>query len=71
MTPPWLKRIEDGHDSYLDRDWAAVTELREDGAAKVVVLTVDRLPAMAWDYWESGRTMSWSIPRLADSELGS
>lgn len=63
--PPWLQRIEDGHDSYLDKDWATTTELPEDGAARVVVLTVDRVEAMAFDYWQTGRTMGWSIPRDA------
>jgi hypothetical protein len=62
MTPPWLKRIEDGFDSYLDRDWAAVAELREDGVARVVPLTIDRVEAFAFDFWQTGRSMSFTIP---------
>jgi hypothetical protein len=63
VTPPWLKRI-DPNDSWMDRDWAAVPELRADGGAVVKPLTVDRVEAMAFDYWETGRTFSFSIPRV-------
>jgi hypothetical protein len=60
-VPPWLKRI-DPYDSWLDRDWAAVAELRADGVAKVVPLTIDRVEAMAFDYYTTGRTFSFTIP---------
>lgn len=45
-----------------DRDFAAVPELRDDGAAVLVKLTIDRVEAYALDYSERGCSESFSFP---------
>lgn len=44
-----------------DRWWACAVDLREDGAGVIAPLTLARLDAYLVDYWDGGRTPSFSV----------
>ena len=49
-------------DIHDTRWWSGVSRLREDGAAVITPLTVERVDAYARAYWADGTTSPWSMP---------